>query len=98
MARKNDRALMRKKEILKHFRQGLIDDGVEWASMSKITSSMIIHPSLPDTQEFNVCNYLALRNDRVIERLQSMYSFFREPLTNDFSFLHEIRNHIGGRF
>ncbi len=46
MARPNDKAPIRKKEILEHFYKVLNDEGIEGASLAKIARSMGVHPSL----------------------------------------------------
>ena len=46
MARKKDKAEIRKKEILEHFQQVLSEEGIEGASIGKIANKMGIHPSL----------------------------------------------------
>lgn len=46
VARKNDKAPFRKQEILEHFQQVLIEEGIEGASMAKIAARMGVHPSL----------------------------------------------------
>lgn len=60
MARKNDKAPMRKKEILGHFRHVLDEEGVEGASMAKIASRMGIHPSL-------LVHYFKTKDDMLVE-------------------------------
>lgn len=142
MARKNDRAPMRKREILEHFQQVLVEEGLEGASMAKIASHMGVNPALlvhyfktkddmivelvdyilekyettfskriekisnpsrrlkknldtmfsidwisvVDTRVFYACYYLALRNPRVMERMQKMYSHFREYIAREIEF------------
>ena len=46
MARKKDKADIRKKEILEHFQIVLVEEGIEGASIGKIAASIGIHPSL----------------------------------------------------
>ncbi|MBN2284458.1 MAG: TetR family transcriptional regulator [Deltaproteobacteria bacterium] len=46
MARKKDKAPIRRKEILEHFQNVIVDEGVEGASIAKIANRMGTHPSL----------------------------------------------------
>ena len=46
MARKKDGAPLRKREILEHFQQVLVEEGFEGASIGKIARRMGINPSL----------------------------------------------------
>ncbi len=46
MARKKDKAPIRKREILENFYQVLAEEGLERASLARIASRMNIHPSL----------------------------------------------------
>lgn len=60
MARKRDRAPLRKREILEHFQQVLVEEGFEGASIGKIARHMGIHPSL-------IIHYFSTKEDMIVE-------------------------------
>jgi AcrR family transcriptional regulator len=88
MARTNDKAPMRKREILKHFRQVLVKEGIEGASMAKIASSMGIHPSL-------LVHYFKTKDDMIVELVDyilEQYEKLVKKRTNDVSDPHKRLN------
>ncbi|MGC9324170.1 MAG: TetR/AcrR family transcriptional regulator [Desulfomonilia bacterium] len=59
MARKKDKAPLRRREILETFQQVLIEEGFEGASIAKIASRMGIHPSL-------IIHYFSTKEDMIV--------------------------------
>jgi AcrR family transcriptional regulator len=60
MARTKDKAPLRKKEILEHFQQVLVEEGFEGASIGKIARRMGINPSL-------IIHYFSTKEDMIVE-------------------------------
>ena len=60
MARKKDKADIRKHEILEHFQVVLAEQGFEGASIAKIAKKMDVHPSL-------LIHYFSTKEDMILE-------------------------------
>lgn len=60
MARKKDKADIRKHEILDHFQKVLAEEGFEGASIAKIAKKMDVHPSL-------LIHYFSTKEEMIIE-------------------------------
>jgi AcrR family transcriptional regulator len=60
MARKADRAPIRKQEILEHFYEVLAAEGIEGASNAKIARHMDVNPSL-------IYHYFSSREEMIVE-------------------------------
>ena len=75
MARKNDKAPLRKREILEHFQQVLVEEGFEGASMAKIASHMGIHPSL-------LIHYFRTKDDMIVELVDYILEEYENAFTS----------------
>ncbi len=71
MARKKDRAPVRKREILENFYQVLVEEGLERASLARIASRMGIHPSL-------IIHYFSTKEKMVGELVQYILERYQE--------------------
>jgi AcrR family transcriptional regulator len=60
MARKKDKADIRKHEILEHFQNVLAEQGFEGASIAKIAKKMDVHPSL-------LIHYFSTKEEMILE-------------------------------
>ncbi|HOD72633.1 MAG TPA: TetR/AcrR family transcriptional regulator [Deltaproteobacteria bacterium] len=60
MARTKDKAPLRKREILEHFQQVLVEEGFEGASIGRIARRMGINPSL-------IIHYFSTKEDMIVE-------------------------------
>ena len=60
MARTKDKAPLRKREILEHFQQVLVEEGLEGASIGRIARRMGINPSL-------IIHYFSTKEDMIVE-------------------------------
>jgi len=79
MARKRDRAPLRKREILEHFHQVLVEEGFEGASIGKIARRMGIHPSL-------IIHYFNTKEDMIVELVDYILEMYES------TFLKKIEN------
>lgn len=71
MARKSDRAQVRKREILENFYQVLTIEGLEGASIAKIAARMDIHPSL-------IIHYFSTKEEMIGELVEHMLARYEE--------------------
>lgn len=70
--RKNQKAEVRKPEILEHYYQVLIDEGFEGASIGKIAKRMHIHPSL-------IIHYFQTKENMTLELVKALIDRYEAP-------------------
>jgi AcrR family transcriptional regulator len=71
MARPNDKAEVRKKEILVNFYAVLAEEGLEGASIAKIAARMGIHPSL-------IIHYFSNKEEMIVALVDHMLAMYEE--------------------
>jgi len=76
--RKNQKADIRKPEILEHYYQVIIEEGLEGASIGKIAKRMNIHPSL-------IIHYFQTKENMTIELVDLLIEKYEAPEFLDFS-------------
>jgi AcrR family transcriptional regulator len=86
MARNSDRAPLRKREILEHFQQVLVEEGFEGASIGKIARRMGINPSL-------IIHYFTTKEDMIVE----LVDYILEKYETNFRNKLEVINDPGER-
>jgi AcrR family transcriptional regulator len=70
--RKNQKAEVRKPEILEHYYQVLIEEGFEGASIGKIARRMHIHPSL-------IIHYFQTKENMTLELVAALIDRYEAP-------------------
>ena len=70
--RKNQNAEIRKPEILEHYYQAIVQEGLEGASIGKIAKRMNIHPSL-------IIHYFQNKNNMTIELVDLVIEKYEAP-------------------
>ncbi|HDZ24380.1 MAG TPA: TetR/AcrR family transcriptional regulator, partial [Desulfobacteraceae bacterium] len=70
--RKNQKAEVRKPEILEHYYQVLINEGFEGASIGKIAKRMNIHPSL-------IIHYFKTKENMTLELVKALIDRYEAP-------------------
>ena len=76
--RKHQSAEVRKPEILEHYYQTVIEEGLEGASIGKIAKRMNIHPSL-------IIHYFKTKHKMTIDLVDLIIDKFEAPTFLDFS-------------
>ena len=82
--RKNQKAEIRKPEILEHYYQVIIKEGLEGASIGKIAKSMNIHPSL-------IIHYFKTKEKMTVELVDLLIDKYEAPEFLDFSHIHDLK-------
>ena len=71
MARKSDKAELRRREILENFYEVLKEEGLEGSSIAKIAARMDIHPSL-------IIHYFSTKEEMVVALVDSILEKYEE--------------------
>ena len=71
MARKSDKAELRKQEILENFYEVLREEGLEGASIAKIAARMDIHPSL-------IIHYFSTKEEMIVALVDSILEKYED--------------------
>ena len=71
MARKSDKAEIRRREILENFYEVLKQEGLEGASIAKIAARMDIHPSL-------IIHYFSTKEEMIVALVDSILEKYEE--------------------
>jgi AcrR family transcriptional regulator len=82
--RKNQKAEIRKPEILEHYYQVIIKEGLEGASIGKIAKRMNIHPSL-------IIHYFKTKDNMTVELVDLLIDKYEAPEFLDFSHISELK-------
>lgn len=82
--RKNQKAEIRKPEILEHYYQVLIKEGFEGASIGKIARRMDIHPSL-------IIHYFQTKENMTLELVKALIDRYEAPEYLQFDHIEDPR-------
>ena len=82
--RKNQKAEIRKPEILEHYYQVIIKEGLEGASIGKIAKRMDIHPSL-------IIHYFKTKEKMTVELVDLLIEKYEAPEFLDFSHIRDLK-------
>ena len=82
--RKNQKAEVRKPEILEHYYQVLIEEGFEGASIGKIAKRMHIHPSL-------IIHYFQTKENMTLELVKALIDRYEAPEYLQFDHIEDPR-------
>jgi AcrR family transcriptional regulator len=82
--RKNQKANIRKPEILEHYYQVIVEEGLEGASIGKIAKRMNIHPSL-------IIHYFQTKENMTIELVDLLIEKYEAPEFLDFSHIRDLK-------
>jgi AcrR family transcriptional regulator len=81
--RKNQKAIIRKPEILENYYQIIIQEGLEGASIGKIAKRMNLHPSL-------IIHYFKTKENMTIELVDLLVDKYVAPEFLDFSHIPDL--------
>lgn len=82
--RKNQKAHIRKPEILENYYQVIIDEGLEGASIGKIAKRMHINPSL-------IMHYFETKEKMTVELVDLLIDKYESPEFLDFSHMDDVK-------